>query len=290
MNWEDFDAFCHVVDDGGFTAAARALNWPKSRVSAAVARLEAELSRRLLERTTRRVSLTAEGEDLYRKAAPVFQKLRELRDETVASVETVSGKLRIAAPYEFSVNHLGPVMYAILTRYPALEIDIDMHYDPVDLAEGRYDMVFTAIEGVLPDSDLVARRIFFLQRSLFASPGFIAQHGMPQVPANISSLPVIASHDDTEWLFHDAKGATCSSTLRPRLRSPNAALRLHAAIAGLGIARITASYCADAIKDGRLQAVLPDFECDPLRMYALLPGRQHLPARARVFLQALVDT
>lgn len=287
MNWEDFDAFCHVVDDGGFTAAARALDWPKSRVSAAVSRLEAELDRRLLERTTRRVSLTAEGEDLYRKAAPMFQQLRELRDETVASGETVSGKLRIAAPYEFSANHLGPVMCAMMAQYPALEIHIDMHYDHVDLVEGRYDMVFTAIEGLLPDSDLVARRIFFLQRGLFASPEFIARHGVPKVPADISLLPVVASHDDTEWLFHDAKGATCSSAVMPRLRSPNAALRLQAAIAGLGIARITASYCEQAVIEGRLQAVLPDFECDPLRMYALLPGRQHLPARARMFLQAL---
>ena len=288
MNWDDFDAFCHVVDDGGFTAAARALEWPKSRVSAAVSRLETELSRRLLERTTRRVRLTAEGEDLYRKAAPVFQRLRELRDETVASVETVSGKLRIAAPYEFSANHLGPVMCAMLERYPSLEIDIDIHYEHVDLVKGRYDIVFTAIECVLPDSDLVAKRIFFLQRGLFASSEFISRHGMPSVPTDISSLPIIASHDDTEWLFHDVNGATCSIALTPRLRSPNAALRLQAAIAGLGIARITASYCARAVVEGRLQPVLSDFKCDPLRMYALLPGRQHLPARTRVFLQALV--
>ena len=287
MNWDDFDAFCHVVDDGGFTAAARVLQWPKSRVSAAVSRLEAALDSRLLERTTRRVRLTAQGDELYRKAAPVFQRLRELRADSVASATTVGGKLRVAAPYEFAAHHLGPVTCAVLKRYPALEIDVDMHYEEVDLVEGRYDIVFTAIDSVLPDSGLVAKRIFYLQRGLFASPDFIARHGAPRSPADLSLLPAIASRDDIEWLFHDGLGMTVGVTLDVRMRSPNAALRLQAAEAGLGVARITATYCEQAVKEGRLLCVLPEFTCDPLRMYALLPGRERLPARARVFLQAV---
>ena len=288
MNWDDFDAFCHVVDDGGFTAAANALDWPKSRVSAAVQRLVRGLECRLLERTTRRVRLTAEGENLYGKAAPLFQRLRDLQAEIAASTETVGGRLRVSAPYEFASHHLGAVACQMLERYPQLEIDIDVHYDPVDLVDQRYDVVFTAIEDALPDSSLVARRIFHLQRGLFAAPDFVARHGRPVTPDGLATLPVIASQDETEWLFHDACGATSSVNLQPRMRSPNAALRLQAAMAGIGGARITATYCERAVLDGRLQRLLPDHVCDPLRMYALLPGRDRLPARVRVFLQTLI--
>jgi DNA-binding transcriptional LysR family regulator len=287
MNWDDFDAFCHVVREGGFTAAARTLQWPKSRVSTAVARLEAALDSRLLERTTRRIGLTAQGEELYRKAAPVFERLRTLRDESAASARTVAGRLRIAAPYEFASHHLGPVASDLLGRYPALEIDIDMHYDRVDLVAERYDIVFTALDSVLPDSGLVARRIFCLQRGIFAAPGLVARYGEPKTPADLALLPMIASRDDAEWLFHDAHGTSITVSVAPRMRSPNASLRLQAAIAGLGVARITATFCDATVAAGRLVRLLPGFDCDPLRMYALLPGRQRLPARVRVFLQAL---
>lgn len=287
MNWDDFDAFCHVVQEGGFTAAARTLQWPKSRVSAAVARLEAALDSRLLERTTRRVRLTAEGEELYRKAAPLFERLRTLRDESAASAQTVGGRLRIAAPYEFAAHHLGPVACDLLVRYPALEIDIDMHYEQVDLVAGRYDIVFTALESRLPDSGLVARRIFCLQRGVFAAPRLLERHGAPQSPADLALMPAIAARDDTEWLFHDAGGTSISVALAPRMRSPNAALRLQAALAGIGYARITATYCDAAVAAGKLVRLLPEFACEPLRMYALLPGRERLPARVHVFLQAL---
>ena len=290
MNWDDFDAFCHVVDEGGFSAAARVLRWPKSRVSAAISRLESALDSRLLERTTRRVRLTTQGEELYRKAAPVFERLRRLRADSLASATKMAGKLRIAAPYEFAAHHLGPVACALLAQHPDLEIDIDMHYEQVDLVEGRYDIAFTAVEGVLPDSGLVARRIFYLQRGLFAAPDFIGRHGRPVSPADLALLPTIASRDDTEWLFHDAAGVTASVPLNPRMRSPNAALRLQAALAGLGVARITATFCEAAVREGTLLRVLPEFSCDPLRMYALLPGRQRLPARVRVFLQTLAST
>ena len=290
MNWDDFDAFCHVVDEGGFSAAARVLRWPKSRVSAAISRLESALDSRLLERTTRRVRLTTQGEELYRKAAPVFERLRRLRADSLASATTMAGKLRIAAPYEFAAHHLGPVACELLARHPDLEIDIDMHYEQVDLVEGRYDIAFTAVEGVLPDSGLVAKRIFYLQRGLFAASDFIGRHGRPVSPADLALLPTIASRDDAEWLFHDAAGVTASVPLNPRMRSPNAALRLQAALAGLGVARITSTFCEAAVIEGRLLRVLPEFSCDPLRMYALLPGRQRLPARVRVFLQTLAST
>src|SRR6185295_14735791 len=109
MNWDDFDAFCQVVDHGGFSAAARALERPKSSLSASVARLEAELNTRLLERTTRQLRLTEAGESLYRDMAKPFAQLRERALDALAQGEAVQGTLRIAAPYEFGAHHLAPV-------------------------------------------------------------------------------------------------------------------------------------------------------------------------------------
>lgn len=285
---DDFDAFCHVVDDGGFTAAANALDWPKSRVSAAVQRLERGLECRLLERTTRRVRSTAEGENLYGKAAPLFQRLRDLQAEIAAFTETVGGRLRVSAPYEFASHHLGAVACQMLERYPQLEIDIDVHYDPVDLVDQRYDVVFTAIEDALPDSSLVARRIFHLQRGLFAAPDFVARHGRPVTPDCPATLPVIASQDERGVLPTTSGAALSSANLQPRMRSPNAALRLQAAMAGIGVARITATYCERAALDGRLQRLLPDHVCDPRPTVCLAARVRPASARVRVFLQTLI--
>lgn len=137
MDWDDFDLFCHVIQHGSFTAAARAMGRPKSSVSAAVARLEASLNVRLLERTTRRLRQTEAGESLYREMSPTFAHLRDVVGETIARGMSVSGTLRIAAPYEFGAHHLGAVACAMLGDYPNLEIDIDVEYAPVNLFDQR---------------------------------------------------------------------------------------------------------------------------------------------------------
>ncbi len=116
MNWDDYDVFCRVIEHGGFTAAARAMDRPKSTVSASVARLEAELRARLMERTTRQVRLTEAGETLYHGIGPLFAGLREARADALAQGETVAGTLRIASPYEFGAHHLGPVACALMAR------------------------------------------------------------------------------------------------------------------------------------------------------------------------------
>lgn len=288
MNWDDFDIFCHVIDQGGFTAAARALDRPKSSVSAAVARLEASLNARLLERTTRRLRLTEAGESIYREMSPAFSHLRDVVGETIAKGMSVSGTLRIAAPYEFGAHHLGAVACAMLADYPNLEIDIDVEYAPVNLFDQRYDLVFMMVERELPLSSAIARRMFSLERGLYAAPAFLADHPEPRTPADLGALPLLAASSDTAWGFTEADGTVTSIPIAaPRLRSSNAGVRLQAALAGLGIARITATYCEPDVQAGRLKRLLTDIECAPLRVYALLPARRLMPAKVRVFLDTL---
>ncbi|HEX2889043.1 LysR family transcriptional regulator [Vineibacter terrae] len=290
MSWDDFDAFCRVIEHGGFSAAAQAMAWPKSSVSAAVARLEEELKTRLLERTTRRLRLTEAGEALYRNVAPMFRRLREARTEAMALGDAVHGTLRIAAPYEFGAHHLAAVACDMLDRYPGLEIDIDVEHARIDPFDRHFDIVFTAIDDALPDSSLVARRIFALDRGVFAAPSLLARHPPVTRPQDLADLPFLAGPNEADWAFTAADGAVERVPVAPRMRSSNAEVRRHAAIAGLGLLRVTASYCREALRDGLLQALLPGFTCDPLRIYAVLPGRHLMPAKVRVFLDTLAAT
>jgi DNA-binding transcriptional LysR family regulator len=288
MDWDDFDIFCHVIEQGSFSGAALVLGRPKSSVSAAISRLEGRMNLRLIERTTRRLRLTEAGESLYREMSPLFGHLREVVDDTLARGGSVGGTLRIAAPYEFGAHHLGAVACAMLARYPELEIDIDVEYAPVNLFDQRYDMVFTMVDKGPPTTSGVVRRMFSLERGLFASPAFLVDNSEPQTPEELAALPLLAASSDTEWVFLDKDGRETSIPIsEPRLRSSNAGIRLQAALAGLGIARITATYCEPSVEAGRLKRLLPGYACAPLRVYALLPTRRLMPAKVRVFLDTL---
>src|SRR3954464_15841341 len=240
MNWDDFDAFCQVVDHGGFTAAARALERPKSSLSASVGRLESELGTRLLERTTRQLRLTDAGESLYRDIAPPLAQLRERASEALAQGGTVQGTLRVAAPYEFGAHHLASVACRLMQDHPQLKVQIDVEHARVALFERHYDLVFSGIEHSFAPATVVTKRVYSLERGLFASPELLARQPELATPEDLDALPLLAGGDETSWAFTDATGAGVSVEVRnPRLRSGNAGVRLHAAIAGLGVARIT---------------------------------------------------
>lgn len=290
MNWDDFDAFCQVVDHGGFSAAARALDRPKSSLSASVARLETELGSRLLERTTRQLRLTDAGESLYRDISRPLAQLRERAVDALAKGATVQGTLRIAAPYEFGAHHLAAVACRVMQDHPQLKVQIDVEHARVALFERQYDLVFTALEHTLAPTSVVTRRVYSLERGLFAAPQLLAGHPELSTPDELGDLPLLAGGEDQGWTFTDGEGRNAELDIRnPRLRSGNAEVRLKAAIAGLGVARITSTFCAPAVGEGRLVEVLPQWRCEPLRIHALLPGRRLVPAKVRTFLDRLED-
>jgi DNA-binding transcriptional LysR family regulator len=286
MDWNDVEAFCCVIEKGGFTAAAKAMSRPKSSVSASVSRLETELGARLLQRTTRRVRPTEAGESLYQDMAGMFQRLREVRIDAMARGKSVGGTLRIAAPYEFGAHHLGSVACAMLAKYPELRVDLDVDYGRVDPLDRRYDIVFSMFdEG--PDSARVARRAYSVSRGLYAAPSLLERSHPVRVPEDLSDLPAIASTMDAEWTFLDFEKNERRVPIRPRLRSVNADVRRRATLDGLGISRIVRTFCETEVKKGRLVEVLPEYECAALVFYALLPGRRLMPPKVRIFLENL---
>lgn len=288
MNWDDFDAFCQVVDHGGFTAAARALDRPKSSLSASVARLESELGTRLLERTTRQLRLTDSGESLYRDISKPLAQLRELAVDALAQGAAVQGTLRVAAPYEFGAHHLAPVACRIMREYPQLKVHIDVEHARVSLFERHYDLVFSSLEHTTAPSTVVTRRVYSLERGLFAAPALLQGREAATHPEELEDLPLLAGGEDQSWFFTGPDGARAELEMRnPRMRSGNAEIRLNSAVAGMGVARITSTFCAQAVAQGVLVPLLPHWRPEPLKIHALLPGRRLVPAKVRLFLDLL---
>lgn len=287
-NWDDYDLFCHVVQHGNFSAAARALDRPKSSLSAAVIRLETALQARLLERTTRKLRMTEAGEALFHGMGPLFAALREAHRAAIEQRQGVSGTLRIASPYEFGAEHLAQAVCAMMHRYRQLHVELDVHHASINPLDQGYDLAFAMLETSLPASTIVVRRMVSLERKLYAAPELLHLHRFPRTLRQLAQMPLLVGLDDTEWRFKAPDGSAERIPIQsPRLVSANADVRLQAAIAGLGVLRVTHTFAISAISAGLLQPLLPDYSCDPLRVYALLPAKRLMPEKVRVFLDIL---
>jgi DNA-binding transcriptional LysR family regulator len=288
MDWRDWELFCEVVQHGGFSAAARVLGHPKSSLSAAVQRLEGQLGLRLIERTTRHLRLTDAGDTIYRRVQPLFLALHETKTEALAMSTAVAGTLRIKSPYEFGAHHAGPVACELMARYPDLTIRIDVEHEIVNPIAENYDIVFAMLEAPLPSAGIVIRRVFTLERGLFAAPSLLQRFGEPQTLEELARLPLLTGPSDKAWPITPPGGkAEHLSVEKAKLVSSNAHIRLQAALAGHGVLRVTASFTRAAVEAGSLKRLLPDHFCEPLSVHALLPARQFVPAKVRCFLDAL---
>jgi DNA-binding transcriptional LysR family regulator len=288
MEWRDWELFCEVVEHGGFSAAARVIGHPKSSLSAAVQRLESNLGLRLIERTTRHLRLTDAGETIYRRVRPLFAALHDVSSEALAMSSAIAGTLRIKSPYEFGAHHAGPVACELMARYPDLFIKIDVEHEIVNPVAENYDLVFAMLEAPLPSAGIVIKRMFSLERGLYAAPALLQRLGEPRTVADLAGFPLLAGANDAPWALTTPSGGTEHLAVdKARLTSSNAHIRLQAALAGHGVLRVTASYTAEAVAAGMLRRVLPDHVCEPLNVHALLPARQFVPAKVRCFLEAL---
>jgi DNA-binding transcriptional LysR family regulator len=288
MDWRDWELFCEVVQHGGFSAAARVIGHPKSSLSAAVQRLESNLGLRLIERTTRHLRLTDAGETIYRRVRPLFIALHDTHSEALAMNSAIAGTLRIKSPYEFGAHHAGPVACELMSRYPDLVIRIDVEHEIINPVAENYDIVFAMLEAPLPSAGIVIKRVFSLERGLFAAPALLESLGEPRTLEDLTGFPLLTGPNDAPWALTTPRGTLEHLAVeKARLTSSNAHIRLQAALAGHGVLRVTASYTSAAVEAGLLRRILPDHFCEPLHVHALLPARQYVPAKVRCFLEAL---
>ncbi|MBV8046778.1 MAG: LysR family transcriptional regulator [Paludibacterium sp.] len=289
MSLDDLRVFLAVARLRSFTQASERLAMPKTSVSRAVARLETQLGGRLFERSTRSLRLTDAGAQLYDQTAQLAERLEDQLLGAVAQPDRPQGVLRIAAPYELGVMRLGDVLNDMLLRFPGLEAEIDLTSSQIDPRNDDYDIVFRVQTGPLPDSNQVARRLYSIERGLYAAPALVARYGVPRTPSELASWPAVMSPDEPVWQLQGPAGEIAELRLAGPLRAANVGMRLRAVAAGLGVGLLSATYSQEAVASGRILPLLPDYAIAPTRVYALLPGRRLMPAKVRYFLDALAE-
>ncbi|GAB4525543.1 MAG: LysR family transcriptional regulator [Roseibium sp.] len=281
--------FIQVVDSNGFSAAAREMGRSKALVSKYVGELEDELGVRLLNRTTRQVSLTDVGEAYYKEATEILQRIDDLQASVQSCNQEVRGRLRISAPRSMGDDLLNSVMMRFLVRYPDINLDLRLEDRFVDLVEEGFDLAIRVTQ--LDDSSLIARKIAPFRTVVCASPATIEKHGVPRVPADLSARPCIIDTNyryKQNWAFQE-NGLRTSVSVKGPLEVNSAAAARDAALCDLGFLRTPLFFVSEDIRNGRLVTLLEDYE-EPMRgIHAVYPHRRHLSAKVRAFVDFLVE-
>lgn len=284
----EISIFVKVVELSSFTAAAEALEMSQPVVSKAVTRLEEKLGVRLLNRTTRRLSLTEAGAELYRRSVRALAEIEDAELEIARFQTEPRGTLRVSAPMSFSILHLGSLLPSFIERYPGVSVELHLDDRQVDLVEEGYDVAIRV--GRLQDSNLVARRLTPCRQVLCASPSYLAKHGTPERPEDLLAHNCIVYSllsTPREWRFTDVAGETHVVPINGALQSNNGLVNRAAAVAGAGIVLLPAFYIGEELRSGQLKAVLRDFKPIDLAIYALYPERRNLTPKVRAFVDFL---
>lgn len=286
VDLEDVKALLAVAEAGGFSRAAEQMSVSKSVVSRRVSRLEQDLGARLLTRSNRGVVMTEAGEALRSRARQAFDELDEALGEAAQHEGELAGLLRVTAPISFGAAHLSALVAEFMIAHPKLSLDISYSDRQVDILAERFDVAVRM--GTLIDSTLVARRIAPLRVAVLASPGYLAAHGTPQRPRDLSAHECIVYSvpDGDLWRFRDGERLT-SVRIAGRLRSDNSEAMREAAIAGVGIAGLPTFMLGNAVATGALVPLLTAFPVAERALFAVRPPGP-APAKTRAFIEALV--
>jgi len=280
--------FVEVAERGSFAEAARRLRRSPTAITRVIAELEARLGVRLLNRTTRAVSMTEAGERFLAGARRVLADLDEIERAAVGEGKAPRGEVRITAPILFGRLHVLPIVTEFLARFPEVSVALTLLDRTVDLVEEGLDVAVRI--GALPESSAVASRVGVLRRVVVASPDYLAQNGTPRVPADLGAHAIVAFSGIggvERWQFRGAAGET-SVAIKPRLVVTTAEAAVDAARAGFGLTRLLSYQAAEDIARGSLLRVLQAYEGDELPVHLLHPGGRHPPPKLRAFLDFAV--
>lgn len=282
-------AFCKVVELGGFARAADRLGVSTSAVSRQVADLEAHLEARLLHRTTRKVSLTEAGQSFYERGVQLLADLDEAESSVRAATIVPRGSLKLTCGVTFGIRYLAPVIAEFAARHPHLLFDLDLSDRAVDLVDEGFDLAVRI--GTIGQQGLVSRRIGWTRAVCCASPAYLARVGAaPVAPADLAGLECLTyTHIPVPntWQFESRDGAIHTVRISPRHRANNGRMLVELALLGLGIVIEPDFIVAPDVRAGRLIQLLPGFELPRAPIAAVYPSRRHLSAKVRAFVDFL---
>ena len=281
--------FVAVVEAGSFVGAADLLRLSKAAVSRSVIDLETRLGARLLQRTTRRLSITEAGRAYYGRCKQILDELEEAESAVGEVTGHPVGSLRINAPLSFGVLHLAPLWGPFMARYPDVSLDVDLADRLIDVVEEGYDAVIRISR--MQDSTLVYRRLASTRVIATATPEYLATHGTPAQVAELARHAVIAYSyapaGDT-WRFETPDGPQEVQTT-PRMRTNNGDTCRAVALAHQGIVLQPDFLVGDDLAEGRLVEVLPACRLPEIGVYVVYPSRRHLSVKVRVLVDFLVE-
>jgi DNA-binding transcriptional LysR family regulator len=283
-------AFVRVVDFKGFSAAAPALGLTPSAVSKLVTRLEARLGVRLLQRTTRALSLTADGEAFYAAARRIVGEIEALETEITDQRGTPHGLLRVTTSLAFSTHQLAPMIGEFLERHPAIQLELMPTDRVVDMIDEGVDIAIRI--GKLADSSFMARKIGDDVRMVCAAPAYLAAHPAPRRPEDLARHNCIVSRDRAylnRWHFR-IDGQVREIEVGGRLAVSEGEAQMRLALQGLGIVRLTRLTVAGAVKRGELVSLLEDYSAEePVPIHAVYPHRKHLASKVTAFVDFILE-
>lgn len=284
--------FERVVSEGGFAAAARALDLSPAVVTRLVADLEEHLGTRLLHRTTRRLSLTEAGEAYVERVRAILHDIDEAHNLASAHTQELSGTLRVLAPPLLAAHVVAPFLVAFRERYPRIQLDIEVATFREPPFED-YDITLLATDAGF-DGNVIARKIVDTEAILVASPAYLRKRGTPQAPPDLHAHDLLrvkigGERPRTLRLFQAADAhAEHTLEIQPVLWANHADTLLRAALEGAGITATTVEQAAPALTSGSLVRVLAPWITGQLSLYAALPSRKFMPQRTRAFLDFLM--
>jgi len=281
--------FVAVVDSGSFAAAAQKLDLSRGMTSRYVAQVESHLGVRLLNRTTRKLSLTGVGQDYYQRAVQVLGLVEEA--EMAATSETVQprGMLRINAPLSFSTRHLGAAVNGYLQRHPDVQLDLSLVDREVNLVEEGFDLALRISDEI--DPSLIARPLTRIRVVACASAHYLDTHGVPERPKDLAQhncLLYTHARFSVEWPFRQG-AERCQVAVRGNLQGNNGDVLCNAAVAGLGVVLQPTFMVYELLSQGALIRILPGWEPEPLTLNAVYADRRFLPLKTRSFIDYLVE-
>ncbi|HDZ55163.1 MAG TPA: LysR family transcriptional regulator [Pseudomonas xinjiangensis] len=286
MGLDDALIFTRVVECHSFTSAALTLNMQKSTVSRRIAQLEERLGVRLLNRTTRKLRLTEVGQAYYERCRQIMQEFAEAEQAIMQLQREPTGLLRVSSPIEFGQLFLGGAIGEFMRTYPAIQVEVELTTRAVDPVEEGVDVVIH--RGRPQDSSLVARPLMKSPRQLFASPDYIAQHGMPTRPEELSGHRCIQTLDSgRKWHFLEPH---VSVLVNPVLTVNNITFAREAAIAGAGIINVPAFIAEPYVEQGKLCRVLEHLVLPSSELYALYPSRRFQAMKVKAFIDFMIES
>lgn len=285
----DIEVFVCVVATASFTRAADKLGIAKSAASKSVGRLEAQLGVRLLNRTTRRLSLTEAGAAFYARTSRALVEIEAARLDAQHHQAVPSGTLRVAAPMSFGITMVAPLLPAFMRQYPKVSVDLMLDDRQHDIVADGIDVAIRISQ--LADSSLVARRLAPIRHVLVASPDYLERRGLPATPRALREhdcLIYTLRASPHAWTFIAPDGSESLVPVHGTFHANNGLALREASLAGHGIALMTSFSVGEDVRCGRLVRVLPEYSVPPLSAYAVYHQRRHGAAKLNAFVDFLV--